>query len=272
MTIAKIKQSDSVFNTVRYCLRSTNARVIGGNVTPQVDRSNLSEAETEAIVQETCKAFRLSLAKNPKLKHPVYHIAISPRPGESLEDYNFSQLGDRFLAGLICSSEDPSILDSAESFQTAVDDFVCNRLSEYQYAQILHADENPHLHQVMTRPNLLTGKAVDTGFDRYRGQSVMRYLEAEFGLERQRCSWELEENQTLSSLRETVQTAAQGNPDLATFISRLNEAGIKVQRKKGEFVYTFQGEQFMDEEIGNGFKPKQSLVPRQSKPSNEMEL
>jgi hypothetical protein len=247
VVISKIWLRDSASNTFNYCFRKSGARIIGGNVAPLVNRADLSDSEAAQLMQEVATIFKVGLSQNPTITHPVYHISLALPPCEHLSDADFSRLSDRYLAGFIRSGFDRSILENHQAFSEAIENPL-DILSTYQFAQVLHTDrDHLHAHQIVMRPSLLDRRVIPSSFDRYRSQSILRYLEEEFGLEVQPSSWEPE-----TRLKRILEGAV--NTEISSdFLQYLQVHGVSVQRKKNRLIYTLDDTPFQDSDCGDAY-------------------
>lgn len=277
MVIGKIERNDYPRETFSYCFGKAGARIIGGNVAPLVNRDDLTEAAAEQVIAAAAQVYRTSLNQNSRVVRPVYHLMLSLPPHESLSDPQFSQLGDRYLAGLVLSSADRAVLENPDTFSQSVDQFLEQELSRYQYAQVLHTDrDHLHLHQIVGRANLLDGRAISTSYDFCRSQSVLRYLEAEFGLERLPCSWETHNiperamTEPFNPIQQSIDAALALQPTLAEFIQQLQQQGMMVQKRKGQLLLTI-GEVSETTSLVE-LKCRGLQLPDRRKPQNQLEL
>ena len=244
--IGKLMQNDSFSDTFGYCFGKAEARIVGGNVALTVERRTLNKAQAQELITETAQIYNLSRNQNRRVKRPVYHTTLSLPPDENLTDEQWSEFGDRYIAGLILGSREPLLLDEPERLTMAINRFVEEELPQYQYAIIQHEDQkHRHAHIVLSRVNLETGKAIATWCDRYRSQKVVRLLESEFGLRQQPNSWEVgrkgqSKDQILKEaatgivsvrvrLQQMLDTFAVGRPSMPELIERLQAQGVAVR-------------------------------------------
>jgi hypothetical protein len=244
--IGKLMINESFDATFGYCFNKTEARIVGGNVALSAERLNMTKPQAKEFVKTTSDIYDLSRNQNCKVKRPVCHIALSLPYEDSLTDEQWSDLGDRYLAGLILSSQEPTLLDTPEIMNRRMTQFVEDELPTYQYAIIQHNDQkHRHAHIVLSRVNLETGKAVATWRDRYRSQKVIRLLESEFGLRQQPNSWEVgrkeqSKNQILKEaatgiasvrlqLQQMLDALAVDRPSMPELIERLQAKGVTVR-------------------------------------------
>lgn len=243
--IGKLMVNDSFAATFGYCFDKAEAVVLGGNVAPWMNRVDMTSRQAEDFISATSQIYDLSRSQNRRVKRPVYHIALSLPYEDSLTDEQWSDLGDRYLAGLILSSREPSLLETPEQMHSRMNRFIEDELPQYQYAIVQHNDqEHRHVHLVCSRINLETGKAINRDFDHYRSQKIIRLLEAHYGLQAQPNSWEVgrkskTKNQILkekvtgivcvqSRLQDLLEKCAGDRPSMPVLIERLQNRGVEV--------------------------------------------
>ncbi len=244
--IGKLMQNDSFAATFGYCFGKAGAKIVGGNVALLAERSEMTPAQARELIGETAQIYNLSRSQNYKVERPVCHIALSLPYEDNLSDEQWSDLGDRYLAGMILSSREPAILDEPLRLKAAIDQFVEDELPQYQYAIVQHTDQkHRHAHIVLSRINLESGKAVQTWRERYRSQKVLRLLESEYGLRRQPNSWEAgrkeqSKNQVLKQqatgivstqvqLQQILDNLTSDCPSMPELLERLQKQGVTVR-------------------------------------------
>ncbi|PSB33908.1 relaxase/mobilization nuclease domain-containing protein [Stenomitos frigidus] len=281
MTIAKIHQNSSARATLGYVLTKPGASVIGGNAADWVERDALTEAQRDALLEDTIALFDLAAALNP-IKQPVYHIALSLPPHETLDDEAFSELSDQYLAGLILSAVQPALLKQSNDIQlaAAIECFRQEELPKYFYVIVRHTDApHPHVHLVVAKINLETTKAIPTSFDRYRSQIVLRSLERQHGLSVQANSWEVDRKAESTQqaqaeiktgqpsvhkrLQAVLDAAAARSQTVPAFIEQAQARGVEVQmqftrtgKSKG-ISYSLDGVAFSGHALGTRYSFKE---------------
>ena len=96
-------------------------------------------------------------AQNPRVERPVFHVVLSPAPGDELGREQWRALADRVLGDL--------------------------GLGEHQVLVALHTDtEHPHLHLAVNRVHPQTLRAWETWRSKTRLEEVLRKVEREWGL------------------------------------------------------------------------------------------
>ena len=274
--IGKLMQNDSFSATFGYCFGKSGAKIVGGNVALLTERSGMNQAQAQELIRETAQIYNLSRNQNREVKRPVYHVALSLPHDDYLTDEQWSDLSDRYLAGLILGSQKPSLLNEPAELKAAIATFIEEELPKYQYAIVQHDDKkHRHVHIVLSRINLETGRAVQTWRDRYRSQKVLRLLESEYGLRRQANSWESgrreqSKNQILKSqmtgalpvqtqLQNLLDHLAADRPTIPELIERLQERGVEVNvqftrtgKPKG-ISYALDGVAMAGNKLGNRY-------------------
>jgi len=282
--IGKLMQNDSFAATFGYCFGKSGAKIVGGNVALLVERSDMTPAQTRELIGETAQIYNLSRSQNHEVKRPVYHIVLSLPCDDNLSDEQWSDLGDRYLAGLILGSREPAILDEPMRLNAAINQFLEDELPQYQYAIVQHNDQkHRHAHIVLSRINLETGKAVQTWRDRYRSQKVLRLLESEYGLRQQPNSWEagrreqsksqilkqqatgivstqVKLQQILDTLTsDSILDRGTNRPSMAELLERLQKQGVTVRldftrtgKPKG-ISYAIDGVAIAGNKLGNRY-------------------
>ena len=121
---------------------------------------NYSELATE---------FKLSTQLRPTVNRPVYHVSLSLDPKEKLSEGDWEEVAHKYLKEM--------------GFENS------------QFVAVKHSDRHhSHLHIVTSKVDL-NGKIVNTDFDYFRSQKVIRNLEREYGIKQLRSSWELDRRQ-----------------------------------------------------------------------------
>lgn len=96
-------------------------------------------------------------SQNGRVKEPVFHIVLSPAPGDELTRQDWLALADRVLSDL--------------------------GLEEHQALIVLHTDtDHPHLHLAVNRVHPLTLRVWDRWRSNTRLERILRKVEREWGL------------------------------------------------------------------------------------------
>jgi hypothetical protein len=96
-------------------------------------------------------------SQNGRVKEPVFHIVLSPAPGDELTRQDWLALADRVLSDL--------------------------GLEEHQALVVLHTDtDHPHLHLAVNRVHPMTLRAWATWKSKTRLEGSLRRIEREWGL------------------------------------------------------------------------------------------
>src|SRR2546426_7959232 len=105
------------------------------------------------------KIMRATAAQNVRVKEPVYHVALSFDPGDTVDRAAMERVADRVLETL--------------------------QLQEHQVLIVAHADrEHPHVHLLINRVHPETGKVWSRWQDYPAIQRVLREEEEALGLRR----------------------------------------------------------------------------------------
>ncbi len=112
---------------------------------------------------ELSAEFNLSVSLRPTVARPVNHVSLSLDPGEKLSDRQWSEVAHKYL-------EQMGFADS-------------------QFVAVKHSDRHhKHLHIVTSQIDL-DGQVVNTEYDYFRSQTVIRNLEVEYQLKQLQSSW-----------------------------------------------------------------------------------
>jgi relaxase-like protein len=155
---------------------------------------------------------------NPRVDKPVGHFVLSLPPGESLSDQKWSQAARSYLEKL--------------------------GYTDNPFAVVRHHNtDNDHVHIVLSRIRW-DGKCTSTSYERERGLEALRAIEKDFGLSspsprgRQRDSipgpqlhaaLRKDEPNFSHELRTLLREAALGRPTMSQFLTRTEEAGVRVR-------------------------------------------
>ena len=160
--IAKQTIGDQFYPCLNYVLSKKDAVLIGGNM----------EGETPA---ELVEEFQLSIQQHHRLKAKegkrttkkmVYHASLSVPTGQKLSDKTWQSISADYL------------LDMG--------------FDDNQYVLVRHGDtQHDHCHIVACRLKL-NGSVVNTSWNFYRAQKVLRQLEIAYHLDPVPSSWEIE--------------------------------------------------------------------------------
>ncbi|WP_226594142.1 relaxase/mobilization nuclease domain-containing protein [Microseira wollei] len=153
---------DQFYPCLNYVLSKQDAVLIGGNM----------EGETPA---ELVEEFQLSIQQHHRLKAKegkrttqkmVYHASLSVPIGQRLSDKNWQFISHDYLRGM--------------------------GFDDNQYVLVRHQDtQHDHCHIVACRLKL-DGTVVNSSWNYYRDQKVLRQLETAYNLEPVASSWEIE--------------------------------------------------------------------------------
>ncbi len=122
--------------------------------TPEwVELRNLASRDAERAWVE----MEATASENPRVGKPVFHVVLSPAPGDELGDGDWKRLADRVLGEL--------------------------GLGEHQVLVALHRDtDHPHLHLAVNRVHPVTGKAWSAWRSKTRLEGILRGVERDWGL------------------------------------------------------------------------------------------
>ncbi|GAQ00198.1 relaxase/mobilization nuclease domain-containing protein [Leptolyngbya sp. NIES-2104] len=283
MSTAKIKLNNSARATICYAISKAGARVIGGSAAPWVERDQLSHNQLQAVVRNATQKFMVSIDLNDRVKRSVGHTSISFPPGEDLDDQQFAEYCEKYLAAMILTSERPELLKefNEPEFRKAVEDFRETELHKYTYSIVRHTDEpHPHAHIVYSRINLETERSISTSFERYRSQQILRDLERQYELTAVPNSWEVgRRSQTISQLQKEAATGevsvqkrlqdllenvGQRSASVTEFIENAQAEGIEVRmgftrtgKSKG-ISYSLDGVALSGNSLGTRYSFKHS--------------
>lgn len=138
--------------------------------------------------------FMISRDLNPEIKAPVWHFALSLPPHETdkLNDEQLVDLATKHFAGMVILAKAPDALKDKTAFSQRREEFIEDKLSEYQFFIAKHDDtQHEHVRVIASRISVSDGKAVETWRDSFRSQKLLRQLEEEYLLEAVPCSWEV---------------------------------------------------------------------------------
>lgn len=118
-----------------------------------VELRNLASRDAERAWVE----MEATASGNPRVKKPVFHVVLSPAPGDKLGERDWKRLADRVLGEL--------------------------GLGEHQVLVALHRDtDHPHLHLAVNRVHPVTGKAWSAWRSKTRLEMILRGVERDWGL------------------------------------------------------------------------------------------
>jgi hypothetical protein len=200
--IAKAIKGTGFRGTLEYVERGGPR--IGGNMAGETPRELAAE-------------FGQVRALRPNLKAAVLHLPIRPAPGESLTDEEWNAVAERVLVSL--------------------------GYDDVPYVVYRHGEgSTEHVHIVASRVTY-GGRVVSTSNDYYRAMEALRAIERDLGLrvvpfrdDRARRPRQAEhqlgrraaEPSQRAALERLVREAAVGGPSVATFVERLERAGVEV--------------------------------------------
>ena len=178
MVLAQLYKSKDFKRTLGYTSRTMRCQVNHpeSHELPQVIYGNVGasllphQMASKAIANQMSDRAELS----HRVVHPCYHMVLSVPQQDTLDRRDWHDLTRDFLEGM--------------------------GLRDRQAVAYLHEDttypdgtERPHVHIVANRVGR-NGKAIDTSWDYYRAQSVLRQLETEYDLTPEPSSWEVDRN------------------------------------------------------------------------------
>ncbi len=112
---------------------------------------------------ELSAEFNLSVSLRPTVARPVYHVSLSLDPGEKLSEIQWSELARKYLDQM--------------------------GFGDSQFVAVKHSDRHhKHLHIVTSKIDL-DGQVVNTQYDYFRSQTIIRNLEVEYQLKQLQSSW-----------------------------------------------------------------------------------
>lgn len=192
--------------------------------------------------------FMISRDLNPEIKAPVWHFALSLPHHETdkLNDEQLADLATKHFAGMVILAKAPDALKDKTVFSQQREEFIEDKLPEYQFFVAKHDDtQHKHVHVVASRISVSDGKAIETWRDSFRSQKVLRQLEEEYLLEAVPCSWEVGKRAPTKSqleklaktgiesvqvkLQNGIELAAVDSPTMPELINRLLHQGIEVR-------------------------------------------
>jgi hypothetical protein len=202
--IGKISKGRGFGGTCRYLLDPTKKpKIIGTNIF-SAHRSPTS------IAME----FRTWASVRPSVRRPVVHfpIAFAPEDGE---------------------------LDASVKVMISMEFLEKMGYGNCQYLIVEHSRNDPdhpkdhdhdHLH-ILTTAVDFDERRVPDSFDRYKIQTVMRGIEADYGLRRMNCSWErgIQLQPDTKQVKERIEQTLEDRPTLKAWIDRLEQDGISVR-------------------------------------------
>ncbi|MDJ0718843.1 MAG: relaxase/mobilization nuclease domain-containing protein, partial [Prochloraceae cyanobacterium] len=154
--IGNITKGSSFKPLLKYVLEKDLAQLLCSNM--------LGENYTELAAE-----FNLSSRLRPTVTRPVYHISLSLDPTEKLSPHDWEEVALKYKEQM--------------GFKNS------------QFVAVLHRDRpHDHLHIVTNRVDL-DGNIVNSSYDYYRSQKVIRDLEREFLIRQIPCSWEVPHRQ-----------------------------------------------------------------------------
>ena len=143
--IGKQIKGKGFLGVLNYVLDQAKGYRIGGNMDGQTPK-------------ELSKEFSESKKLNPDLAKPVYHVSLSLSPGEKLNDFEWSEVANRYMAEM--------------GFEFS------------QFVAVRHTDkDHDHLHIVGSRIGL-DGMTVSDSQNYRRSEAVIRGIEKDYGLQR----------------------------------------------------------------------------------------
>lgn len=202
MVLAQIYKSKDFKRTLGYTSRTIRCLLNNPNdpedELPQVIYGNVGTS----LLPGQIAAFAIAdqMSDRAELSHrvvrPCYHMVLSVPQQDTLDRRDWHDLTRDFLEGM--------------------------GLRDRQAVAYLHEDttypdgtERPHVHIVANRVGR-NGKAIDTSWDYYRAQSVLRELEEQYDLTPEPSSWEVDRRRDPSSqvqrLERLVQSGFQPDP------------------------------------------------------------
>ena len=167
MAIVKANINRSFQSTIRYVTQKATTTLFA-NIPEALGCENGQE-----VCEEISSTMEQQAAESSKCQKPCYHISISPDHTDlPIERDRWSELVDKFLV------------------LTGLED---NQAVAYLHEDTTYPDgtQRPHAHLIVNRVGD-DGRAIDTSWDYYRFQTVMRVLEEQFEWQHQPCSWEVE--------------------------------------------------------------------------------
>jgi hypothetical protein len=208
------------YGTYRYVLEEGDpnpqkaAHIIGGNMAGRSAKELSSEV-------------RPSRQLRPDIRKPVWHISLSFRPGETVNDAVMQQASDRFL-----------------------DEMGLER-DQHQHLYVRHHDkDHQHVHLVVNRV-ADDGSVFHLHHDYRRVKQTTRKLEKELGLQPTR-----EHRQEY--LKDRISETAKEHPQLHDFCQQLAQQGIRpeftIRRGKlSGLSYRYQGNRVRGSRLGKAY-------------------
>lgn len=150
---------------IRYLTNKESSELLATNFLGLANQRGITNATEE---------FKAQAALNPRVRHPVFHLSLSPGPNDpNLDEWQWIELGQAALSQL--------------GFQ------------QTQYLIVQHNDTTfptsgkvrPHIHCVANRVDD-RGNCISDSFDYRRTEKVLRHLEQCYGLEAVPSSWEVD--------------------------------------------------------------------------------
>lgn len=161
-------------------------------------------------------------ADQRNLKKPIMHVSLALKPGERASDEQWRTAAKAYLQKM--------------GFD----------LDKSQYALYRHADrDHDHVHLIVNRVQL-DGKVISDSHERRRSHEATRAAEKAAGLTLLEKQSEAPQRGRMHELRQAVDRAITGNPDLAGFKQALEQEGIKLIENRSQTTGKLSGISFQD--------------------------
>lgn len=186
--IGKTIRTQSIKPGLRYAGQTRtggSGYTIGGNLLPTgINLASLEPDEQKRLL-DGAEAM-MSAQQIPgerKLEHPINHTILSLNPNDDISDQDFKRLTDDYLASMILTGDDPTLLNNPDDLRARRKKFITEELPYYQYSVTRHFDKNhSHVHVHLGRRNIKTGTLISTDFENYRSIENCKRLAQEYNL------------------------------------------------------------------------------------------
>ena len=232
--IGNITKGSNFKPLLKYLLEKEKAQLLSSNMAGE----NYLELAAE---------FNLSTQLRTDVDRPVYHVSLSLDPNEELSDRQWNEVARKYLKEM--------------GFENS------------QFVAVKHSDRNhSHLHIVTSKIDL-KGNVINTEYDYFRSQKVIRFIERDYNLRQVPNSWEIDRSQQTQqeiqflkisrqpsvrrTLQETLDRVSQKNFNMVELVENLSNEGIKVQTHQRDdrlgISYQLNGIRFPGYELGKAY-------------------
>ncbi len=227
MVLAQLNKSKDFKKTLGYTSRTmcNNTQ----SELPQIIYGNLGASllPREVAPKEIASQMGSLADLSYRVQRPCYHMILSLPQQDSLSGRQWHDFTRDFLEGM-------ELRD--------------NQAIAYLHNDVTYPDgtERPHVHIVANRVGH-NGKAIDTSWDYYRAQSVLRELEKEYGLTPEASSWEVGRQRDSSSqeqrLKPLVQSGRERDPTVRSQLQEVSMSNLEDEMKEvGDQIESQSGE------------------------------